>query len=257
RAFGYLDNDHFVPVIDVPGAVTAIAEDAGGSLWVANQDAALFQLVQGSIVRRMSWTALGDRGPVSALAADRLRGGLWIGFALGGVSYCAGDQVRAAYTAAGGLGEGRVRHLRLDHEGTLWAATDGGLSRLKEGRIATLTGRNGLPCDTTHWSVEDDARSLWLYMACGLVRIESTEWNAWAAAVDLGQGGNRTIMPTVFDTSDGVRSLPDAGTFSPQVAKSSDGRLWFLPWDGVSVVDPRHLRVNAHPPPVQVEQLTA
>src|SRR5262249_49891337 len=119
------------------------------------------------------------------------------------------------------------------------------------------TGRNGLPCDTTHWSVEDDARSLWLYMACGLVRIESTEWNAWAAAVDLGQGGNRTIMPTVFDTSDGVRSLPDAGTFSPQVAKSSDGRLWFLPWDGVSVVDPPHLRVTAHPPPVQVEQVTA
>jgi signal transduction histidine kinase len=33
--------------------------------------------------------------------------------------------------------------------------------------------------------------------------------------------------------------------------------LWFLPWDGVSVVDPRHLPVNKRPPPVHVEQIIA
>jgi signal transduction histidine kinase len=41
------------------------------------------------------------------------------------------------------------------------------------------------------------------------------------------------------------------------VTKSSDGRLWFLPWDGASVVDPAHLAFNQVPPPVNIEQITA
>ena len=47
------------------------------------------------------------------------------------------------------------------------------------------------------------------------------------------------------------------GGFSPRVAKSADGKLWFLPFDGVSVIDPRHLPINKLPPPVQIEQITA
>ena len=39
----------------------------------------------------------------------------------------------------------------------------GGLSRVKNGRVATLTSRNGLPCDTVHWVMEDDDHSFWLY----------------------------------------------------------------------------------------------
>jgi signal transduction histidine kinase len=33
--------------------------------------------------------------------------------------------------------------------------------------------------------------------------------------------------------------------------------LWFLPWDGVSVIDPRHLPFNKLPPPVHIEQIIA
>src|SRR5262249_35660527 len=245
------------PVSEVPGAVTGFAQDAAGSLWIANEHAALFQVVGGCVVRQIPWSVFGEKGPASALAADPARAGLWIGHALGGVSFFAENQTRASYASADGLGGGRVRQLRLDQDGTLWAATEGGLSRLKDGRVATLTGRNGLPCDTVNWVMEDDARSLWLYAACGLLRIERRELDAWTAAVDQGQGGGRTIAATVFDSSDGARALPDAGHYSPQVAKPSDGRLWFLPWDGVSIVDPRHLPFNKLPPPVHVEQVTA
>src|SRR5262249_9147374 len=46
--------------------------------------------------------------------------------------------------------------------------------------------------------------------------------------------------------------------YSPLVAKSSDGKLWFSSYaDGVSVVDPRHLRTNQLPPPMHIEQITA
>src|SRR5580658_3753357 len=39
--------------------------------------------------------------------------------------------------------------------------------------------------------------------------------------------------------------------------KSTDGKLWFIPNDGVSVIDPRHLALNKLPPPVHIEQITA
>lgn len=259
RAFGYLENDRFIPISGVPGGtVTAIAQDTVGSLWIANEHVALFQLLRGAMVNQIPWAALGHKDHASALAADPLQGGLWLGYHLGGVAYFSDGQVRASYAAADGLGEGRVNHLRLDQDGTLWAATKGGLSRLKNGRVATLTSKNGLPCDTIHWAMEDNAHSFWLYTACGLVRIARAELDAWSAAVDQGNDGSRrTIQSTIFDSSDGVRILASAGHFSPQVAKSSDGRLWFLPWDGVSVVDPNHLSFNRVPPPVHVEQIIA
>jgi signal transduction histidine kinase len=37
------------------------------------------------------------------------------------------------------------------------------------------------------------------------------------------------------------------------VSKSSDGKLWFNPGDGVSIIDPRHLPFNKLPPPVHIE----
>jgi signal transduction histidine kinase len=114
-----------------------------------------------------------------------------------------------------------------------------------------LSSRNGLPCDAVHWSMEDDDHSVWLYMVCGLVRIASTELNA------VVSDPTRRIQTTVFDSSDGValRALP--ALYHPQVAKTSDGQLWFLPGDGVSVVNPRHLSINTIPPSVHIEQVTA
>src|SRR5262249_5385149 len=155
----------------------------------------------------------------------------------------ADGKVRESYTTADGLGAGRVSGFLFDHEGTLWIATEGGLSRLKNGRIATLTSKNGLPCDTVHWAMEDDDHSFWLYTACGLLRIDRSDLDPGAAAGDqtpVGQSKdpNPTLHPTVFDSSDGVRILPSPSHYSPQVAKTPDGRIWFVPWDGVSVVDP-------------------
>jgi signal transduction histidine kinase/ligand-binding sensor domain-containing protein len=258
RGLGYLENGRFIPIKGVPGGnMPSIGEDTAGNLWIANERFGLFRWRRWSEVLQIPWARLGHKDHASALAADPVQGGIWLGFHLGGVAYFADGQVRASYSAAEGLGEGRVNHLRFDQDGALWAATEGGLSRLKNGRIVTLTSKNGLPCDTVHWSMEDDAHSFWLYTACGLARIARTEIDAWAAAVDKDKGAKRTIQATVFDSSDGVRSLPGAGNYSPQVAKSSDGKLWFIPGDGVSIVDPRHIPFNALPPPIHIEQITA
>jgi signal transduction histidine kinase len=99
--------------------------------------------------------------------------------------------------------------------------------------------------------MEDDAQSVWLYLSCGLVRIGQSELDAWAS------NPKQTIQVAVFDRSDGVSNHRFTGGYSPLVAKSADGKLWFVQSGGVSVIDPYHLPVNKLPPPVHIEQITA
>jgi signal transduction histidine kinase/ligand-binding sensor domain-containing protein len=258
REFGYLENDRFVAVRNMPGEpVYSITEDNAGNLWVANKDRGLIHLLRDGRVQQTLWVKLGHNDYALALAVDPVQHGLWVGFYEGGIVYFADGQVRANYSTADGLGEGRVNDLRFDPDGSLWVATQGGLSRFKNGRVATLTTKNGLPCDSVHWAMEDNNHSFWLYTTCGLVRIARSELDAWAAAVDKQSNAKPAVHATVFDDSDGVRTIEDPFGYTPPVAKSSDGRLWFLPSDGASAVDPRRLPYNDRLPPVYIEQITA
>jgi signal transduction histidine kinase/ligand-binding sensor domain-containing protein len=248
RGIAHFENSRFIPAGGLD-AVHTIAEDNIENIWISDQNQGLFRLLGGRVVERIPWARLRPKDFAYAMLPDPVQGGLWLGFYEGGVAYFKDGQIRASYTTANGLGGGTVNTLRLDRDGALWAATEGGLSRVQNGRVVTLTGKNGLPCDAAHWTIEDDDRSLWLNMACGLVRIALPELDAWVA------DSKRTIQTTVFDSSDGVKSLAFSGGASPQVAKSKDGKLWFLPFDGVSVIDPRHIPINKLPPPVHVEEV--
>jgi signal transduction histidine kinase len=227
-----------------------IAGDSEGNLWLSEQEN-LLHLMNGRLVEQIPWSELGRQQRASTLLAER--GGVWLGFWTdGAVSYLKDRQLRASYTAADGLGQPPVQHLQLDRDGGLWAATlNGGLSRIKDGHIATLTSRNGLPCDGTNWTIDDDEGSLWLYMRCGLVRITRPEVDAWIA------DPKHRVGTTVWDSADGVRLRSSAaGEYAPRVVKSADGKLWFVTGEGIQVVDPRHLVVNKIPPPVRIEQIT-
>src|SRR5262249_9321271 len=152
-------------------------------------------------VQQTSWAQLGHKDFAIALAADPLQGGIWLGFYYGGIAYFRDGQIRASYGTADGLGEGFIGRFRFDSGGTVWAATQGGLSRLKNGRVATVTSKNGLPCDAVHWVIQDNDHAFWLYMPCGLVRIARSEVDAWSAAVDKNEGAKRIIQASVLDSS--------------------------------------------------------
>jgi signal transduction histidine kinase/ligand-binding sensor domain-containing protein len=258
REFGYLENGRFMPLSGIPGGVArSIVEDTDGSMWIANQNLGLFHLRGSEVVERIPWDRLGHKDFASALGVDRLQGGLWIGFFQGGIAYFKDGKVQKSYGVSDGLGDGLVGDVRVDPDGTLWAATAGGLGRLKDNRIATLTRKNGLPCDAVQWLMEDNDHSFWLYTTCGLLRIASADLNALAAAVDADKYAKRNIQAMVLDVSDGVTGRVYPIGFSPQVARSADGRLWFPALDGVSVVDPKHLPFNSLKPPVHIEFITA
>ena len=252
REFGYLDHGRLASVRGYPGGfVRAIAEGPPGHLWVANDQSGLLQIFQGKVVQQLSWPELGFGKFGDALAADPAKKGLWIGFWQGGIAYFAEKKVQASYSVGEGLGQGIVNHLRIDSGGALWAATDGGLSRIQDGHVSTLTKRNGLPCDGVLWTIEDDDRAVWLYMPCGLVRIAREELDAWAASTKM------TVKTRVLDASDGVGTHNWARAYAPPVTKTQDGKIWFTTSDGVSIIDPRHVAINSLPPPVHIEQIMA
>jgi len=248
-----VENSRFVSVSGVHGTkVHSIAGDKSGNLWLS-ETSNLLHIRDGRLVEQIPWSRLGRMESATVLLSDTERGGLWLGFWRGGgVLYFKDGQVRASYTSANGLSSGAVTDLRLDRDGALWVATQGVLDRVRDGHITTLTSRNGLPCDTVLWTMEDDERSLWLYTSCGLVRITRAELDAWVA------DPKRTIERTVWDAADGVRLRSTAASgYGPRVAKSPDGKLWFVTGDGVQVLDPRHLPFNKLPPPIRIEQIVA
>jgi len=252
RGLAYFHGGRFVPVNAArEGEAYSITGDNAGNLWCSKPEG-LVHLRDGHLVEQLPWTELGRHQQAKVALSDG--SGLWLSFwDEGGVLYLKDRQIRESYTSANGLGAGHVPDLRLDRDGALWAATEeGGLSRIKNGRIATLTTRNGLPCDTIHWSMEDDERSLWLWTPCGLVRIGNTELAAWLTDPTL------RVQTAVWDAADGVRLRSISATgFGPPKAKSTDGKLWWVTGEGVQVVDPRNLARNKLPPPVHIEAIQA
>jgi len=247
----YLDRGRFVKVHGVPGGNTfVIAGDEDGKVWISNSEQGLFYSTPQGAAQRIPWGRFGHKDAAVALLPDRLKGGLWLGFFEGGIAYLKDGRI-SSYEVGDGLGKGPVSDLQLGSDGAVWAATEGGLSRVKEGRITTLTSKNGLPCDTVHWVIEDNDHSFWLNMPCGLVRIARSELDAWVS------DAKRNVQTTVFDSSDGVRVRAFAGRYRRKVTKSLDGKIWFSPLDGVSIIDPRQLAFNNLPPPVHIEQIIA
>ena len=249
--FGYLRDGQFVTVREVPGGrVVSMAEGPSGHLWLAKQDYGLFHLFQGRVVEKIRWAALGHNDHARVVVADPSQRGVWLGFSGGGVSYFADGAIRKSYSAAHGLGAGRVNSLRFGPRGALWVATENGLSRIKNDQVTTLTSKNGIPCDTVHWSMDDTDHFVWVFTACGLVRFPRPELDAWV------DDPSKLVQATLLDVSDGVRTHSYVSAVQ-NVTKASDGRIWYVAYDGVSVIDPPHVSFNKVPPPVHIEQVTA
>ena len=253
HGLAYFQDGRFIAVNGVPSAeVYSIAGDQAGNLWLSG-NGGFSHLRDGRMVENFPWSAVRPHEQAKVVLFDREQGGLWLAWIGGGVFYFKDGHVRASYTAADGLGKGRVAGLRLDRDGAVWAATgEGGLSRIKDGRIATLTTKNGLPCDAIHWSIEDNDRSLWLYTSCGLVHIARSELDAWIA------DPNHRVQTMVWDAADGVNLRRDSPAyFGPSVARAGDGKLWFHTGEGIQLVDPHQVAFNKVPPPVYIEQIVA
>jgi signal transduction histidine kinase len=177
-------------------------------------------------------------------------GGIWTGLLSGGIAYFRAGHTRNLPLSDDRAGAPKVLDVSRDRDGSMWAATANGLSRIQNGRVTTLTTANGLPCNTVHWIIEDDVSSYWLYTQCGLLRVSRTDMEAWIT------DPKRMIQVTTFDADDGVRLVPILKGSRPEVTKAADGKIWFVNGDTLTFIDPAHSEINTLPPPVHIEQIT-
>jgi ligand-binding sensor domain-containing protein len=172
------------------GTVRAMTEDVDGSIWVATRSTEKRD-------RLLRIQGLGIREEISspqlpfpnALAADP-HGGVWLGLASGGLARYRNGQMEF-FSLNQSPHDGPVHGLLVNSDASVLAATASGLVGWQNGRVQSLTVRNGLPCDVIYALISDRKATLWLYAACGLIAIPNAET---AAMVEIARrdGGVQT-----------------------------------------------------------------
>jgi len=229
--------------------IRAAAETSDHSLWLSDPEHGLVRLSGTTIAELVPWSKF-EKKQAWALEADA-GGGLWLGFAQGGVAYYKPGQATRWYSSSTGATAAAVTDLHRSQDGSLWIATEAGLSRLRGGHMDTFTAADGLPCNAIRVVLDDDRGSLWLNTDCGLALIPQAELAKWS----VRPPGKAKVR--VFDAIDGMRRVARSTGYFRQAAKSKDGRLWFVSDDGAAVVNPDRLPENRVPPPVRIEEIVA
>jgi signal transduction histidine kinase/ligand-binding sensor domain-containing protein len=264
---GYMEGGRFVVAHMVPpGHVDGIAGDSKGNIWIAERDVGLIRLRSDGKVEQTPWTNLGQASPVSAMALDPADESLWLGLWSGRVLNVSDGKVRKTLNARDIAAVGRINHMRVDADGTLWIATRLGLSRVRGGHAARLDSGNGLPCDVINWTHFDE-NSAWLYTGCGLIQFARRDIDAWAQAAE--RGAPAAVKVRALNYWDGVRLQPSVASvggggqvtevrlFTPKAAQTRDGKIWLASGEGITVVDPARRPFNGIAPPVHVERVVS
>ena len=210
-------------------AIWSIVEDAAGQLWLGSTGAGLIRFQPGG--SRAVTTADGlTHNSITSLLVGR-DSSLWVGTS-SGLNRVVDGQVRPfeGHERFAGL---NVRTMYEDVDGTLWVGTYGrGLLRLRDGRVAVYTTREGLHDDGI-WSIlADDSGWLWMSGDRGVFRVARADLEA------VADGHQRLLTPIAYGVADGMRTAEGNGASKPSGWRTRDGRMWFATQQGVVVVDP-------------------
>jgi PAS domain S-box-containing protein len=230
------------------GIVRAMTEDVDGSIWVATHSTEN----RNRLLRIQDLRVREDISPpqlplANTLAADP-HGGIWLGLESGGLARYRNDQMEFI-SLNRSPHDGPVHGLLVNSDTSVLAATESGLVGWQNGKVQSLTVRNGLPCDLIYALIPDKKATLWLYTACGLIAIPNAELQRWWKSPDT------MVKATLLDAFDGAQ--PMSTPLRPNASRSPDGRLWFANQNFVQMIDPAHLDRNLTPPPVHVEEIVA
>jgi signal transduction histidine kinase/ligand-binding sensor domain-containing protein len=249
RGIGRFEHGRFAMLIPHTGPLNrwvGMATDRGGLLWLCDIERGLFTW-DGRTLAPVPAAQYGDRAAFS-IAVDR-RGRIWTGHVDGSIVLRDGGQSRL-FTEADGLAGGNVTGFYEDDDGTMWAGAVGGLMRIRDGRVDTVTRAQGLPGNTVTAISSDRDGYLWIGVSAGIVRLHPRTFD------DVVAGRATRLALEIFDDSDGLRLDPLAPK-APAVARGGDGRLWFLTSGGVAVVSPDQHTKNRVAPPVVIEGIAA
>jgi ligand-binding sensor domain-containing protein/signal transduction histidine kinase len=234
------------PDIELPGLVhnrvNSIVADGEGGHWVATLGA-LYRLqpdgharivptTLGQNIRAVYRTKSGDVWATPQIkGALRLHEGAW-----------------KMYGPADGLGASSPRSIYEDSTGTIWLCSVTGVSRFKQEHWHFYSAKNGL-ADQVNSVIEDQYGFLWFGTPQGVMRVARSDFD------ELDAGRIATVRAQSINRRDGMPDSECVELGSPNAWSTRSGLLLFPTNGGVAVIDPRAIRVNNVPPPVQIESV--
>ena len=235
-----------VPLKPSEGAgVSALFEDSQGRVWIGTRHGAV--MYDGSGFQQLGPESGLPRSEITCFGEDN-SGGLWVAGSEG-VFHRETDQFTAIRDADNQPLRG-VLCFKTDADGTLWMGTRAaGLIRWRNGKMDRIGAGHGLLEREVRGIIEDDQGYFWMPSDRGILRASRMQLHA------VADDGLARLELQVLDQHDGLPS-PECSTAQPNCARDAAGKLWFATQKGPAVIDPAAFRLNAQPPPVQVERLT-
>ncbi len=167
-----------------------------GGLWLFTYGEGLWKVHEGQLLPCPGPFESGDN--VEALW-EEVDGTLWMGIQGRGVLIRRKDQW-AKWTPPGGLPSPTVHTICITRDGSIWLGSDGGLSRVRQGRCITYTTRDGLPGNTVRSLLEDRDGSLWICTDGGLAWLRDEHFTAYTTRDGLPGNQVRAVCSGRGDT---------------------------------------------------------
>ena len=181
--------------------------------------------------------------------AEDAEGRLWIATKGRGIARLEADGTFRVLQQKDGLASDMTQALYTSRDGAVWIATREGVTRMKDGKLDTLTVDQGLYANHIYGIMEDQLGYLWMGCSRGVFRI------SMKGIEDVLAGRIASTPSTIYGLEHGLYSTVAAGGYYATIARTRDGRVWFAMADGLSVVDPSKLTANPLPPPVHLEEV--
>ena len=186
----------------------------------------------------------GERFRTARVLLEDRRGGLWIGTSDRGLFLVEHGRIAQQWMTAEGLPGKAVYALHEGSDGTLWIGARGGLSRMRNRRIASVTPAQGLPQGNVFQVIDDGKGHFWLTSNRGLARVSIASVHA------VMDGRAQRVDAATFTRADGLASEQCNGATQPAGIRLQSGMLAIPTVNGLTLVDPRDLHPNRVAPPV-------
>jgi signal transduction histidine kinase/ligand-binding sensor domain-containing protein len=225
-----LTNEIKAVIGNVPFAIKSICEDSRGNLWLGFRDKGLLRRDTKGNYQHLT-TADGLIGNQVQYIAETKDGAVWFGI-LGGASRYENGKF-TNYTIADGFINTNIRAITETADGNIYFGTyGGGLSRLKNGVIRSLTMHDGLFDDVVSRIIVDDKENFWMLGNQGVFTVGKNEIDA------VLDGASAQLFCRSFGTADGMISAEGNGGSQPAGWLARDKRFWFPTIRGYVAITP-------------------
>jgi signal transduction histidine kinase/ligand-binding sensor domain-containing protein len=227
-------------------AIGPLLEDRQGRVWVGGTGGIVCRVELDDRVTCPAAPLSGAPQVVWSLAEDG-EGNVWVG-QIGRLTRVSGRDSNdtRTWTTAEGIPPAPIRTLVAAPDRTLWLGTYGaGLARIRDGRIASITTRQGLFDNAISVFVDDPTGRVWLLGNRGVLTTRRTDLDA------VADGSEATVHGAVVGPADG---MPEGNGGHPAGLRLQDGRVALATVQGLAVFDPARVP-DARPPQVVVEDV--